>query len=83
MKRLFVEERARGLGLGRELAVAAVGVGRRLGYRRMVLDTLDGMTAARHVYASLGFAEADAYYKNPLPGVHFMSLDLGPAGQAG
>ena len=79
MKRLFVAERARGLGLGRQLAVAAVGAARHLGYGRMVLDTLDDMAAARHIYASLGFVEADAYYTNPLPGVHFMSLDLAPA----
>src|SRR5262245_48958896 len=57
MKRLFVREAARGLGVGKDLAVAAVRAGRRLGHKRMVLDTLEKMTGARHIYAELGFAE--------------------------
>ena len=76
MKRLFLKESARGRGVGRLLALEAVRAGRRLGYARMVLDTLDGMVAARKIYASLGFKETEAYYRNPLPGVHFMALDL-------
>lgn len=79
MKRLFVREEARGNGLGRRLAAAAVAAGRELGYARMVLDTLTTMDAARHVYASLGFAETPAYYANPLPGVRYFGLDLGAA----
>ncbi|MBI2518620.1 MAG: GNAT family N-acetyltransferase, partial [Opitutae bacterium] len=76
MKRLFVRESARGSGLGRRLAQESVVAGRRLGYRRMVLDTLDSMAAARHVYASLGFREIEAYYENPLEGVRYYGLEL-------
>ncbi len=76
MKRLFVRRAARQAGVGRRLAVESVQIARRLGYRHMVLDTLEEMTAARRIYSDLGFVETGPYYENPLPGVRYMSLDL-------
>jgi len=76
MKRLYARDAARGRGLGRQLAIAAVAAARELGYTRMVLDTLGSMTVARALYASLGFRETAPYYVNPIADVKYLALDL-------
>ena len=76
MKRLYVQPLHRHLGLGQVLARRIVERARELGYRRMVLDTLDTMHGAQALYRSLGFVDIDAYYDNPLPGALYFAKDL-------
>lgn len=76
MKRLFVRRAFRRFGLGRLLAQALIDHAMQAGYSCMLLDTLDEMEAARGLYASLGFVEVPPYYFNPLPGAHYLRVDL-------
>jgi ribosomal protein S18 acetylase RimI-like enzyme len=82
MKRLYIKPAARGAQLGRRLTEQLLPKARALGYRRMVLDTLKEMTAARTLYGSLGFRQIEPYYLNPTAGVTYMELDLGTAQHA-
>jgi len=82
MRTLYVRPAFRGEGLGRALAVASVEQGRRLGYRRMRLDTLSFLEGAIGLYRSLGFRETKPYHgvSGALEGhIRFMELSLLPS----
>jgi GNAT superfamily N-acetyltransferase len=74
MKRLFVRPAFRGKGIGRALARAIIEEARRIGYKRMRLDTV--FEPAKSLYRALGFREIPPYQHVPIEGVTFMELEL-------
>jgi ribosomal protein S18 acetylase RimI-like enzyme len=76
MKRLYVRRAFRRFGLGRSLAQALIDRATEAGYSSMLLDTLDDMETARELYTTLGFEEIPPYYFNPIPGAHYLKVDL-------
>ncbi len=80
MKRLYVRRAFRRFGLGRALTQALLDQATRAGYSTLLLDTLDDMEAARGLYGALGFVEVPPYYYNPIPGAHYLKVDLGSPG---
>ncbi|WP_428541388.1 GNAT family N-acetyltransferase [Rhodopila sp.] len=78
MKRLHTRPNARGAGIGRALAEAAIQAATSAGYRTMCLDTLPTMRAAHHLYRQLGFEVIPPYYESPITGTLFMRRRLAP-----
>lgn len=76
MKRLYLRPPLQGQGLGRIMAEQVISDARRIGYERILLDTLPMMQNAQALYARLGFRDTEAYVHNPVDGVRYLSLDL-------
>ena len=76
MKRLYVRNTYRRLGLGRQLAEAILDAARVAGYHHVLLDTISEMESARALYKDLNFKEIPPYYHNPIAGAHYLKVDL-------
>ena len=69
IKRLYVVQQGRGLGVGKTLVTAILIEAARLGYREIKLDTLPHMTQAIALYRGFGFAPIAPYGSFPYPGL--------------
>jgi len=69
MKRLYVKPGLRNSGTGRKLSQYIINESCKIGYERIVLDTLSTMKGAMALYKSLGFQIIEPYYYNPLENV--------------
>ena len=77
MKRLFVREDFRGLGIGRFLVEKIIKEAGAIGYEKMRLDTYPPkMSKAVELYNSYGFYEIKPYYFNPYGETSFMELEI-------
>jgi len=76
LKRIYLRSGHRGRGLGRRLTLRLVARARRLGYDRLLLDTLPAMTRAIALYRSLGFAPVPPCWDHPFPGALFFGMEL-------
>lgn len=76
MKRLYVSPAFRGQNLGRKLTEEIILHATEAGFAEMVLDTVQPLKAAIHLYKKLGFVECAPYYHNPMSDVIYMRLPL-------
>lgn len=76
MKRLYVRDNYRGLGIGKSLITMILEEAVKLDYHYIRLDTLPTMKKAQDLYLSLGFYDIDPYVYNPIVGTRFMELKL-------
>lgn len=65
MKRLYVDPRHHGKGVGRALVSAVTDEARRAGYAKMRLDTGPGQVEAQGLYRDSGFRLISPYYDVP------------------
>ena len=76
MKRLYVRDEYRGLGLGKKLVGMIIDEAVNKNYQYMRLDTLPTMKSAQSLYLSFGFYDIESYVYNPIQGTRFMELKL-------
>jgi GNAT superfamily N-acetyltransferase len=75
IRRVFVQESARGEGVARTLLAALLDTARDLSYERARLDTGDRLTEARSLFLAFGFKDIDDYNGNPYA-TYWMELTL-------
>ena len=76
MKRLYVRPQFRGNNIGKKLVELLIEDARKIGYKKMVLDTVPSMQTAQKLYRSFGFCEIKPYRINPVKGAKYMELKL-------
>lgn len=76
MKRLYVRDDYRGLGIGRQLITMVIEEATKLNYHFIRLDTLPTMEKAQIIYETMGFQDIEPYIYNPIKGTRFMELKL-------
>lgn len=76
MKRLYVRNIYRGMGIGSQLVGMIIEAAIKIGYHYICLDTLPGQKAAQAIYESYGFHDIKPYIFNPVEGARYMGLGL-------
>jgi GNAT superfamily N-acetyltransferase len=76
MKRLYVRDDFRGLGIGKELITVILTEAVKRNYRLIRLDTLPTMGKAQSLYEAFRFYDVEPYVYNPIPGTRFLERKL-------
>lgn len=76
VKRLYVRNEFRGLGIGKLLMEYIIKAGKESDYDLIVLDTFSHLGRAVDLYYKLGFKETKKYYNSPIKDVIYLGLDL-------
>ncbi len=76
MKRLYVRPEFRGTGLGMALAQLVVDESKKMGYTRLILDSLPSMERAVNLYTNLGFKRTDGHTQTPIKNIVHLTLPL-------
>ncbi len=75
LKSLYLLEKYHGMGLGRKLLETAIENARKLGYKKMYLDSLSTSKRAVKLYRAAGFKDTEKYNDSIFSDV-FMVLEL-------
>jgi GNAT superfamily N-acetyltransferase len=75
IKRLWVAESARGMGIGQRLLTRLEEEARKFGHETMRLDTNRLLTKARALYLKNGYREVPRFNDDPYPD-HWFEKDL-------
>lgn len=76
VKRMFVKDDAKGMGIGKQLLRKCIETAKNLNYISIKLDTAAFMHAAIKLYTDHGFVEIPAYRFNPHDHARYFELDL-------
>lgn len=76
MKRVYIRPSARGNNQGTQLVDRVLQEAVISGYKKICLDVLPEFKTALKLYRSYGFIEHPPITNNPVPGTHFLGLDL-------
>lgn len=76
MKRLYVKPSCRGEKLGEKLICEIMKHAKEAGYKEMVLDTIEPLKAAVHLYEKCGFRHCEPYFNNPMSDVIYFRAIL-------
>lgn len=76
MKRLYVRTAGRGHALGDYLIESIMDHAKASGYKKMVLEIIEPLQAAIHLYKKHCFVECEPYYHNRMDDVIYMNKDL-------
>jgi GNAT superfamily N-acetyltransferase len=65
VKRMWIDSKVRGIGLGRRTLGYLEDEARRAGCTRIVLDTNEALVEAIAMYRALGYRDVEPYNENP------------------